>query len=220
MTDHIAQPDTRSTILAQARGLFLTLGYHKTTMRNIAEAAGISTGPLYFHFHDKAEVFFTICSEAFESLASEFCRIAREERCSGERLRNIFLAYKVFYYREPQLFAMMHLATDPLSGIGLPEHLAESLLQKGIALVGIMEEIIRDGISRQELRPVDPVRLAIYLYSVGEGIFVSNRMGILQRQKIGMDEMIDAAIELVGAGMIAPGRAACGDTPSGTLENG
>ncbi|MHC1762565.1 MAG: TetR/AcrR family transcriptional regulator [Negativicutes bacterium] len=208
MTDQVAPPDTRSAILVQARRLFLTLGYHKTTMRNIAEAAGISTGPLYFHFHDKAEVFFTICSEAFDCLTAEFCRIARAERPAGERLRNIFQAYKAFYYREPQLFAMMHLATDPLSGIGLPERLAESLLQKGIALVGIMEEIIREGISRQELRPVDPVRLAIYLYSVAEGIFVSNRMGILLRQKIDMDEMIDAAIELVGAGMINPDRAA------------
>ncbi len=218
MTVHVAQPDTRSAIIAHARVLFLTLGYHKTTMRNIAEAVGISTGPLYFHFHDKAEVFFTICSEAFDCLTAEFCRISREDRPAGERLRNIFLAYKAFFYREPQLFAMMHLATDPLSGIGLPERLAESLLQKGIALVGIMEEIIREGISRQELRPVDPVRLAIYLYSVAEGIFVSNRMGILPRQKIGMDEMIDAAIELVGEGMINPGRAAGGDTPSGTLS--
>lgn len=216
MADPVVQPDTRSAILSHARALFLTLGYHKTTMRNIAEAAGVSTGPLYFHFHDKAEVFFTICSEAFDCLSAEFCRIAREERAAGERLRSIFLTYKAFYYREPQLFAMMHLAMDPLSGIGLPERLAESLLQKGIDMVGIMEEIIRDGISRQEIRPVDPVRLAIYLHSVAEGIFVSNRMGILQRQKIGMDEMIDAAIELVGAGMINPGWAAGRDAPPGT----
>ena len=218
MTDQVAHPDTRSAIVAQARRLFLTLGYHKTTMRNIAEAARISTGPLYFHFHDKAEVFFTICSEAFECLASEFSRIAREDRPSGERLHNIFLAYKAFYYREPQLFAMMHLATDPLSGIGLPEHLAEFLLQKGIAPGRDYGRDHSGGHFRQEIRPVDPVRLAIYLYSVAEGIFVSNRMGILQRQKIGMDEMIDAAIELVGAGTIETGRAAGGGTPSGTLS--
>ena len=41
MQDRIEQPDTRGAILAQARELFLTLGYHKTTMRSIAEAAGI-----------------------------------------------------------------------------------------------------------------------------------------------------------------------------------
>lgn len=207
MADQVLHSDTRSAILFHAKELFLTLGYHKTTMRNIAEAVGISTGPLYFHFHDKAEVFFTICSEAFDHLAAEFRRIAREEILASERLCNIFLAYKAFHNREPQLFAMMHQATDPLSGIGLPQHLAEFLLQQGIALVGIMEEIIREGVSRRELRPVDPVKLAIHLYSLAEGIFASNRMGILQRQKVGMDEMIDAAIELVGVGMLEPGGA-------------
>ena len=202
MIDKLDQADTRSAILAQARELFLTLGYHKTTMRNIAEAAGISTGPLYFHFRDKAEVFYYICSEAFDCLGADFRRISREEEAAGARLRSIFLAYKAFYYREPQLFAMMHLATDPMSGIGLPESLAEALLQKGMALVKIMEAVIHEGISRQELRPVDPAKLAVYLYSVAEGIFVSNRMGVLARQNIGVDEMIDAAIELVGVGMI------------------
>ncbi len=213
MIDKLDQSDTRSAILVQARELFLTLGYHKTTMRNIAEAAGISTGPLYFHFRDKAEVFFYICSEAFDRLGSDFRRISHEEEAAGERLRSIFLAYKAFYYREPQLFAMMHLATDPMSGIGLPESLAEALLQKGMALVKIMEELIREGISRHELRPVDPAKLAVYLYSVAEGIFVSNRMGVLAQQNIGVDEMIDAAIELVGIGMIDLGRFA------GTRQN-
>ena len=204
--DKIEQADTRSAILVQARELFLTLGYHKTTMRGIAEAAGISTGPLYFHFRDKAEVFFYICSEAFECLEKEFQRIARIEEAAGERLRSMFLAYKDFYYREPQLFTLMHQATDPMSGIGLPDSLAEALLQKGLAPVKIMEAVIKEGIAGQELRPVDPAKLAVYLFSVSEGIFVANRMGVLAQRNIGVDEMIDAAIELVGIGMIDMGR--------------
>lgn len=203
--DKVDQSDTRGAILTQARELFLTLGYHKTTMRNIAEAAGISTGPLYFHFRDKAEVFYHICSEAFDYLETDFCRVSNQGETAGERLRSIFLAYKAFYFREPQLFAMMHLATDPMSGIDLPDSLAEALLQKGLGLVKNMEAIIREGISRQELRPVDPAKLAVYLFSVAEGIFVSNRMGVLSQQNIGVDEMIDAAIELIDVGIIARG---------------
>ena len=103
MQDRMGQADTRGVILTKARQLFLTLGYHKTTMRNIAEAAGISTGPLYFHFRDKAEVFYYICNEAFECLETDFSRATKEGRHAGERLRDIFLAYKAFYYREPQL---------------------------------------------------------------------------------------------------------------------
>jgi AcrR family transcriptional regulator len=196
------QADTRSAILVQARELFMTLGYHKTTMRGIAEAAGISTGPLYFHFRDKAEVLYFICSEAFECIEKEFQRIARIDEAAGERLRSMFLAYKDFYYREPQLFTLMHQATDPMSDIGLPDSLAEALLQKGLAPVKIMEAVIKDGIARQELRPIDPAKLASYLFSVSEGIFVANRMGVLAQRNIGVDEMIDAAIELIGIGMM------------------
>lgn len=207
MQDKMDQTDTRGAILTKARELFLSLGYHKTTMRSIADAAGISTGPLYFHFHDKAEVFYYICSEAFDHLESDFSHATKEDKHAGERLRDIFLAYKAFYYREPQLFAMMHLATDPMSGIGLPAPLAESLLQKGLGLVRNMETLIREGIARQELRPVDPAKLAVYLFSVAEGIFVSQRMGILTQKNIGVDEMIDAAIELIEVGMIGAGKA-------------
>ena len=96
MQDRTDQTDTRGVILTKARQLFLTLGYHKTTMRNIAETAGISTGPLYFHFRDKAEVFYHICNEAFERLEADFSRVSQAEKTAGERLRDIFLAYKAF----------------------------------------------------------------------------------------------------------------------------
>ena len=81
-----------------------------------------------------------------------------------------------------------------------------------------MEDIIRDGITCKEIRPVDPAKLAVYLYSVAEGIFVSNRMGVLRQQNIGMDEMIDAAIELVGVGMVDMGRFAGAGGPSGMMR--
>lgn len=194
--------NTRTVILQQARQLFLSQGYHKTTMRTIAETAGISTGPLYFHFRNKAEVFFHICSEAFDYLIAEFRQAAQGEIHAALRLRNIYNAYKAFFYREPQLFEIMHLATNSMGGIDLPQSLAETLNAKFEELVRIMEGIIREGISRQELRAVDPCRLALYLYSVAEGVFLANRAGVLQRFRVSLDEMIETAIAVIGAGMI------------------
>ncbi|XFO68221.1 hypothetical protein SPSIL_044410 [Sporomusa silvacetica DSM 10669] len=205
MKDSTDQINTRAVILERARELFLSLGYHKTTMRTIAEATGISTGPLYFYFNNKAEVFFHICSEAFDYLIDDFRQAAAHDSHAGLRLRDIYYAYKAFYYQEPQLFEIMHLATNAMAGIGLPQPLEETLKQKSQEVVKIMEGVIQEGISRQELRPVDPCRLALYLYSVAEGIFLSNRTGILQRCEVGLDEMIDTAINLIGLGMIDVG---------------
>ena len=210
MTDNTNQLNTRAVILEKARELFLSQGYHKTTMRTIADVAGISTGPLYFYFRNKAEVFFHICNEAFDYLIEDFRRVASEDSHAGIRLRNIYYAYKAFYYQEPQLFEIMHLPTNSMLGIDLPPALQEILNQKSQELVKIMEGVIQDGIARQELRPVDPCKLALYLHSAAEGIFLSSRMNILQQCDVSLDDMIDTAIELIGVGMIDLG----GEYPS------
>jgi len=202
MIEDIEKNNTRVVILERARHLFLSLGYHKTTMRMIADAAGVSTGPLYFYFRNKAEVFFHICSEAFDYLIYDFRQAAEQDRHAGLRLRDIYYAYKAFYYREPQLFEIMHVATNPMIGIGLPQALEETINQKSQDLVKVMERVIQEGIARQELRPINPCKLALYLYSVAEGVFLSHNMGVLQQCGIALDEMIDTAIDLVGLGMM------------------
>jgi AcrR family transcriptional regulator len=204
MTEPNQPAATRAVILEKARELFLALGYHKTTMRNVAEAAGISTGPLYFYFRNKTEVFFHICDESFDYLIAALRRAAGENDRAGLRLRAVYYAYKDFYYQEPQRFEIMHLAINPMSGIDLPPALAARLNEKAKILGAIMEEIIRAGITRRELRPVDPCKLALYLYSVAEGIFLSSRTGMLDNCQVNLDEMIDTAIELIGIGMIEP----------------
>lgn len=206
MPENTKQLNTRALILERARELFLSQGYHKATMRTIANVAGISTGPLYFYFRNKAEVFFHICNEAFDYLIEDFRRVASEDNHAGIRLRNIYYAYKAFYYQEPQLFEIMHLPNNAMQGIDIPQDLQEVLNHKSQELVKIMEGVIQEGIVRQELRPVDPCKLALYLYSAAEGIFLSSRMNVLQQYDVSLDDMIDTAIDLIGLGMIETGR--------------
>lgn len=198
------QQKTREVILERAQELFLTQGYHKTSMRGIAQSAGISTGPLYFHFSSKAEVFFHICRAACERLTAEFRRAGAGAGAehTGWRLRNIYCCYKDFYHREPKLFEILQLASNPLAGIDLPLPLQEELDRSFARMLAVMEEIIEDGIARGELRPVPPRGMALYLYSVAEGVFAANRTGALRRAGLDLDQMIDIAINLVGLGIV------------------
>lgn len=202
MTVAIDQTNTRTVILEKARELFLTLGYQKTTMRMIAQAAGVSTGPLYFHFKNKAEVFFHICSQAYDFLTGDFQRVADEEGHAGLRLRNIYGAYVAFYHQKPQLYEIMHLAINPNAGIDLPKGMQKTLFDQSQELILIMEMVIRDGIARGELRPIDPQCLALYLYSTAEGVFAANHTGIFRRSGVELERMIETAIEVVGIGMV------------------
>lgn len=54
---------TRSEILQAALGLFTEHGYHGTSMRQIAQDAGIALGGIYNHFSGKEEIFKTVFIE-------------------------------------------------------------------------------------------------------------------------------------------------------------
>ena len=70
MTDVLAWPDdhpkarvlarTRAAIVAAARGLFLRLGFERTTMEGVAAEAGIGLMTLYRHFRTKPALFSTV----------------------------------------------------------------------------------------------------------------------------------------------------------------
>src|SRR2546425_13070213 len=56
----LSQADRKRQLLAQAKQLFLTLGYHATTTEKIAQAAGVTEPVLYQHFDDKKALFLAV----------------------------------------------------------------------------------------------------------------------------------------------------------------
>jgi len=62
---------SRRQVLDAALRLFSTRGYRATSVRDIAEAAGVSTGNLYHHFPDKEAIFRTLLDEYHDIVASE-----------------------------------------------------------------------------------------------------------------------------------------------------
>ncbi len=198
-----AGPDTtRDAILTAARALFLTSGYHKTTMRTIARAAGISTGPLYHHFASKTEIFFHICGQGYGRLLAGFAAAAGNGEAAGLRLRAMFLAYWDFFHTEPELFAILHLAGNPLAGIDLPAELREKLDGFHRQIIALMESVIREGIVAGELRAFDPPSLALFLHSVAEGVFQAHKSGAIQGAGATLDAMIATAVGVLGHGMV------------------
>jgi TetR/AcrR family transcriptional regulator, acrAB operon repressor len=51
---------TRRQILAAARGVFARQGVTRTTLEQIARAAGVTRGAIYWHFADKTELFYAM----------------------------------------------------------------------------------------------------------------------------------------------------------------
>jgi AcrR family transcriptional regulator len=61
---------SRAVILEAALHLFSEQGYRGTSIREIAEAAGLSTGNLYHHFPDKETLFRTLLDQYWADIES------------------------------------------------------------------------------------------------------------------------------------------------------
>ena len=61
---------SRAQILEAALKLFSRRGYGATSIRDIAEAAGVSTGSLYHQFADKETIFQKLLDQYWEAIAS------------------------------------------------------------------------------------------------------------------------------------------------------
>lgn len=61
---------SRRLVLDSALHLFSHQGYRATSVREVADAAGVSTGNLYHHFPDKEAIFKTLLDELTEIVGS------------------------------------------------------------------------------------------------------------------------------------------------------
>jgi AcrR family transcriptional regulator len=88
-----ANTDRRMAILQASTGVFLRYGYRKTSMDDLARAAGISRQGLYLHFASKDELFRQGATWlAQQGLAAMRTELAREDVAIEERLAGAFAA--------------------------------------------------------------------------------------------------------------------------------
>jgi AcrR family transcriptional regulator len=69
---------TRQRILDGARECFVRLGFDQTTVKDIASAAGITAGAIYYHFDSKQDIFVAVYRWVQELVFGEFERVASE----------------------------------------------------------------------------------------------------------------------------------------------
>jgi AcrR family transcriptional regulator len=94
----LAKQQTRTKVLSAARQLFSEQGYEGATIRDIAAAAGMSTGAVFASFADKSDLFREILFSDIEALGRTMREAsATTANSAEERLLNIFAAGYGFY---------------------------------------------------------------------------------------------------------------------------
>lgn len=93
MTDATTAPATRrNELLGLAASMFAERGLRATTVRDIADAAGILSGSLYHHFSSKEEMVDEVLRGFLDWLFDRYQRIIDTEPNPLERLKGLFMA--------------------------------------------------------------------------------------------------------------------------------
>lgn len=103
---------SRSMIMDTARFLFAQSGYQHVSMRKIAQELNYSHGALYYHFKNKAELFYAIITEDFLLLNQLLDEIMLEELTNNEKLKKILLKFIQFGLDHPNHYELMFLTRD------------------------------------------------------------------------------------------------------------
>lgn len=93
----LAKQQTRGKVLAAARRLFSEHGYEGATIRDIAAAAGMSTGAVFANFSDKSDLFREIMATDMASLTEAMREAAARGRGVEDALLKMFSAGYGFY---------------------------------------------------------------------------------------------------------------------------
>jgi AcrR family transcriptional regulator len=174
-----AAPDTRAAILDAAQVRLLQFGYHKTTMAEIADDAGMSAANLYRYFANKAEIAAECATRCLNIRLERLRSIAVDQRMTAaERLRRYAL----------ELVDDNHALAGTDSKIG---ELVATITRQRPSLVhekmavhhSLLGTILRDGVANGEFAIADIERSAVQVYSSFALFDVPLFVGLLPRSE-------------------------------------
>lgn len=167
---------------------FTATGYHGTSMRQIAEAAGVAVGGIYNHFSSKEEILKAVIL-AYHPLNLILPRLAKTEgETLEELLRNAAEQLLNALAEQPTLLNVFMIELLEFEGVHLPE-LFEVLWPK----VQIFTQRLITVDAR--LRPLPPLTIVRLFLGSLVGFYITGR--ILSRLPMPQGQQIGAVEDLV-----------------------
>lgn len=108
----VGQELTKEIIMEAARTLFVQHGYKNVSMRKIAQRLKYSHGALYYHFKNKAELFYAIIEKDFEALDRMLACVMEKQLPSIDQMKEVLLVYIRFGLGNQNQYEMMFLLKD------------------------------------------------------------------------------------------------------------
>lgn len=104
---------TKEMIIEVANQQFQTKGYQHVSMRSLAKELQCSHGALYYHFNNKAELFYEVVSRYFELLNGMIKTVHTKPIRNEEKLIELLFSYLKFGLHYQVHYEFMFMIKDP-----------------------------------------------------------------------------------------------------------
>lgn len=160
-----AETISKARIVEAARHRFEAFGYRRTSIAEIASAAGVAVGTVYRYFAGKEAVFLAVVQAMNDAWLAESRAALDGPGSATERLRRLGAASIRFAAENALMTAIVTRDTDIVFA-PLIEQLYEEMQRRNVAMIA---DVIRDGIREGTFGNIDPERAA-YVLSICGGI--------------------------------------------------
>jgi len=194
---------TRAAIFAAALQLFTERGYEATTMRVIAERAGVSLGGSYHYFPSKSHLVLEFYRHVHALHRRACAPVLARERDLGARLRGairaVVMTCEPFHDAAASIFSTVADPSSPLNAFGAQ---AGPLRAEVIELYA---EVVRGSDARLPPDLAAELPRLLWLYQMGVLYFwmLDASPGRLRTLQV-VDETTDLVVRLLGLANLPP----------------
>jgi len=186
------QARRRREIFQAAVSLFLDKGFNETSMREIAEAAGVGKSTLYDYFPSKDDILLSVFIEELESLTDKARQITSLPIGADEKLRQVIAAYLDYLSSNEEIYVKLSMEVQRLTQNSL-----ERIQIMRHEYQDIVRAIIDDGIREGHFRKIDSLLAArVILSALSPAVYAT-------RTNSPRIQMMEDAVSLVLNGLIA-----------------
>jgi AcrR family transcriptional regulator len=149
----LTRDERRSQIMDAAAEVFAANGFRGTTTKDIARASEVNEALIYQHFASKEELFGEILrSKIEESAVADFLDELPADQPIEQTFKDVASKILEIGFRDPLIQKLLIAAT-----VEGNDDTRRLFLNWRIPFVAFLEQVIRSGMERNELREVDPL---------------------------------------------------------------
>jgi AcrR family transcriptional regulator len=163
---------SRTRILDEARKLFAEKGFFNCKISEIARAAEMSQGNVYWYFKSKEDLLVTILSEGFGSHEEMTQEVSALPLSSQEQLIELIDRSMDLYQKQSSFFTIL-LSLMAHSGTPFIRELGFNMPEIGMRYHSNLEKIFAKGRADGVVINLDPKTLTMFFYAFFNGLIIT-----------------------------------------------